>query len=394
MPSHPLGKGSIELYKYYDSKLCEYHDVNFDNIYFSKLEVYDSTTRRLVDVDQTTPGYSDCSIDLQTIKELQDPFEFVLKTNTTVAMRLEVWYYNFDVGQFSKAYTLNQVIPFDTITASSEWGFNSFTVDENELNYGLDFGIKISCDDHFKGLGCNYCEDHYYTSTCDKYCNPVPGNFTCDHASGEIVCAGHQTGERCEVCAEHYYPAEDCSVYCVEVQDKYTCAAEDGGKVCSHNWGGVECDTCAAGYFGMDCGVFCTPTEHYYCNYTGEKVCRDNTRRPENSCVDSESSEVRGLAVGATVVAVIALCLELVLFDMFRRFRKQTRENVQQPKTTTTTTTENDRETFKVRTTLNNLTKSGQQNTQQKEVDDINAMVTLYPSKTEADVEMAIPDIH
>ena len=46
----------------------------------------------------------------------------------------------------------------------------------------LEYSI-LSCDTHFIGNGCNFCEENYHTPSCDEFCEPSE-NYTCDHNTG------------------------------------------------------------------------------------------------------------------------------------------------------------------------------------------------------------------
>ena len=154
----------------------------------------------------------------------------------------------------------NLVIPFNEIKISSGWTDKRFTLSGGAY---LEIQFRISACFSTTGLGCNFCRDNYYTSSCNKLCEPVQGSYTCS-TSGDKVCAEHKTGENCDMCqkewsgehceecAENYFPENVCNVTCIAVEGRYTCS-NIGKKVCDENWAGVECDSCAEQRTGVTC---------------------------------------------------------------------------------------------------------------------------------------------
>ena len=253
---------------------------------------------------------------------LQGYSTFYLKTNTTVYLSLQVW--DDNPGRRTNVHIRNivdLVIPFNETTANNVWKFQRFTLSDGAY---LEIQFQIArCYDNFGGLGCNFCIDNYYTSSCEKYCVPVQGSYTCN-GSGDKVCAEHKTGEncdmcqekwngeQCEKCAENYFPENVCNVRCTAVEARYTCS-DLGKKLCDENWKGAECDTCAEhrtggtceecseGWRGNKCqacakdhypegvcNVTCTAVEaRYTCSDLGKKVCYENWKGAEcDTCAE------------------------------------------------------------------------------------------------------------
>ena len=245
-----------------------------------------------------------------------------MKTNTTVYLSLEVW--DSDSRILNKDDEIrdidNLVIPFSVITASNVWTVKRFTLSDGAY---LEIKFKIeTCHGNFGGLGCSFCIDNYYTSSCNKYCQPVHGNYTCN-TSGNKICADHRTGEKCEKCSEgwggnkcqecaqDYYPEGICNVKCTEEENNFTCK-EDGSKACYQNWRGEECENCSEGYFNEFCDVFCEKTANYNCSSTGVMVCFDQTTTVENNCqtlskLSKKSKTIIGVVSGITFFAFILI---------------------------------------------------------------------------------------
>ena len=185
-----------------------------------------------------------------------------MKTNTIVYLSLKVWDFDDNGGNDHIRDIDNLVIPFNVTTANNMWTVKRFTLPDDAY-LEIQFQIK-TCYDNFGGLGCSFCMDNYYTSSCDKYCQPVLGNYTCN-TSGNKLCADHKTGdncdicqkewsgEKCEECAENYFPEKVCNLTCKAVDGRYTCS-NSGTKVCNEKWKGAECDNCANHRTGETCG--------------------------------------------------------------------------------------------------------------------------------------------
>ena len=199
----------------------------------------------------------------------------------------------------------NLVIPFNKITKSSLWTDKRFTLSDGAY---LEIQFQIYRCYGTTGLGCNFCIDNYYTSSCNKYCLPVQGNYTCS-TSGDKLCIGHKTGdncdmcqkewsgEHCEECAENYFPEKVCNVTCISVDGRYTCS-NSGRKVCNENWKGAECDTCAEHRTGETCekcseGWGGNKCQECAKDYYPEDVCNVGCTEEKNrfTCADDGSKD-------------------------------------------------------------------------------------------------------
>ena len=215
------------------------------------------------------------------------------------------------------------------------WTVKRFTLSDGAYLV-IQFQIE-TCYGYFGGLGCSFCIDNYYTSSCNKYCQPVLGNYTCN-TSGNKLCADHKTGENCDMCqeewsgehceecAENYFPENVCNVTCTPVEGRYTCS-DLGRKVCYKNWRGEECENCSEGYFSKFCDVFCKETGHYNCSLTGGKVCLDNKTAVENNC--QKFSYHKLVDIGTTTIAVVSTITAVVLTIYVMVLRRRQKENEQ-----------------------------------------------------------------
>ena len=214
----------------------------------------------------------------------------------------------------------NLVIPLNEIEATDVWSFKRFFLSDSDAYLQIKFKIE-TCYGNFGGLGCSFCIDNYYTILCNKHCQPVQGNYTCN-SSGDKLCVEHKTGEncdmcqkewrgeQCEECAENYFPEKVCNVKCTAVDGRYSCS-DLGRKVCNENWKGAECDGCAEhrtgetceecskGWGGNKCqkcaqdyypegvcNVTCTEEKkNFTCTDDGRKACYENWRGEDcNNC--------------------------------------------------------------------------------------------------------------
>ena len=229
-------------------------------MYFYNINIFDKQ-KNLIHIKTTSYTSNTALVDLQEVPELQGYFKFFLKTNTTVYLSLQVWDYDADSSNNDKIRDIdNLVIPFNEIKKSNVWTVKRFTLSDGAY---LEIQFRISACYSTTGLGCNFCMENYYTSSCNKLCEPVQGNYTCN-SSGDKVCDEHKTGENCDMCqkewsgehceecAENYFPENVCNVTCIAVEGRYTCS-NIGKKMCNENWAGVECDSCAEHRTGVTC---------------------------------------------------------------------------------------------------------------------------------------------
>ena len=199
---------------------------------------------------------------------------------------------------------IDLVIPLSVITASNVWTVKRFNMADGAY---LEIQFKIeTCDGNFGGLGCSFCINNYYTSSCNKYCNPVLGNYTCN-TSGNKVCADHVTGENCDICqkewsgekceecAENFFPEKVCNLTCTAVKGRYSCS-DLGEKVCNENWKGAECD-----------------------NYV------DNTTGVGNNC--KKFNNYRWVAISTSTIAAVSIISTAVLIVYVVVLRRRLKEN-------------------------------------------------------------------
>ena len=322
-----LGLGSVKFTEYYDDYDCgEWNSCDF---YFKNLIIYDKKGVVLT-IGKTSSTTNKKLVDLQKVKKLKGYFTFDLKTNTTVYMSLEVLDNDGDLNRNDEVRTLSDLtIPFHEIKTNTGWTDKKFNISSDPYSY-LDIQFRLErCYEHFEGSGCNFCLGNYYTSSCDKYCIPELGNYTCN-SSGNKMCAAHKTGQncdkcqkewsgdKCEECAENYFPEKVCNVTCIAVEGRYTCS-HLGGKVCHENrtgvdcdsctehrtgemcenctegWGGDECQECAKDYYPKElCNVSCTEVQSKYtCSDLGGKVCHENWTGVDcDSCTEHRTGEM------------------------------------------------------------------------------------------------------
>ena len=276
-------------------------------MYFYNINIFDKQDKLIyIETTKAKVYYNTALVNLQGLSELQGDFRLTLKTNTTVYLSLQVWDYDADSGTNDKMRVIdNLVIPFNEITKSSVWTDKRFILSDGAY---LKIQFRIFNCYSTTGLGCNFCMENLYTSSCDKYCLPVQGSYTCS-TSGDKVCAEHKTGdncdmcqkewsgEHCEECAENYFPEKVCDVTCIAVEGRYACS-NIGKKVCDENWAGVECDTCAEHRTGETCeqcsegwgGNKCQECDK---DYYPEGVCNVSCTEEKNkfTCADDGSKD-------------------------------------------------------------------------------------------------------
>ena len=151
-------------------------------------------------------GYLKDSILLEGIPELQNPFDFELKTNATVRMSFEVWNINAS-GQNYKLETFNALdIPFNTTLPGPSGKFRKLMTSSHGGYYihSIDITMKITCAEHFGGMGCNYCLEEaecnrcdigYFGVGCKVFCAPTE-HYHCSSAGGK-VCRDGRVGNNC-----------------------------------------------------------------------------------------------------------------------------------------------------------------------------------------------------
>ena len=305
----------MKFLEYYDDYKCDSGSSSC-HFYFKKL-IISVKKGAVLNIGETSSKTDKKLVNLKDVPELKSKFTFDLTTNPTVYISLEVW----DEDGWSKDDEIrtisNLVIPFHEITTNTGWKDKTFTISNVPYVYLEIQFILEKCHANFRGLGCNFCSENYYTSTCDKYCRPKLGDYTCN-SSGNKICATHKTGQncdqcqkewggdKCEECAENYFPEKVCNVTCIAVEGRYTCS-HLGGKVCHENrtgldcdsctehrtgkicenctegWGGDKCQECAKDYYPEGvCNVSCTGVQSKFtCTKDGRKACFQNWKGKE-----------------------------------------------------------------------------------------------------------------
>ena len=320
--------GSVKFLEYYDDYKCDTLG-NSCHFYFKKLII---TVKKgaVLNIGETSSTTDKKLVNLQQVPELKSKFTFDLTTNTTVYTSLEVWDKDPAMNPDDEIRTIGDlVIPFHEITTNTGWKDRKFYI-SNKTNAYLKIQFRLEkCHANFRGLGCNFCSENYYTSTCDKYCRPELGNYTCN-SSGKKMCAAHKTGQncdkcqkewggdKCEECAENYFPEKVCNVTCIAVEGRYTCS-DLGMKVCHENrtgvdcdnctehrtgkicenctkgWGGDKCQECAKDYYPEGvCNVSCTEVQSKYtCSDLGGKVCHENRTGVDcDNCTEHRTGKI------------------------------------------------------------------------------------------------------
>ena len=318
----------MKFLEYYDDYKCDSGSSSC-HFYFKKL-IISVKKGAVLNIGETSSTTDKKLVNLQQVPELKSKFTFDLTTNTTVYTSLEVWDKDPAMNPDDEIRTIsNLVIPFHEITTNNGWKDRKFYI-SNKTNAYLKIQFRLEkCHANFRGLGCNFCSENYYTSTCDKYCRPELGNYTCN-SSGKKMCAAHKTGQncdkcqkewggdKCEECAENYFPEKVCDVKCIAVEGRYTCS-DLGRKVCHENrtgvdcdsctehrtgemcgnctegWGGNKCQECAKDYYPEGvCNVSCTGVQSKYtCSDLGGKVCHENRTGVDcDNCTEHRTGEM------------------------------------------------------------------------------------------------------
>ena len=153
-----------------------------------------------------------------------------------------------------------------------------------------DQGLK-QCLQNRTGSDCEDCKSNHYGEDCSKFCEATD-SYTCD-----------QSGLK--NCKEHFYPAEKCDIKCEPVPGNFTCNRATGQKTCASGKAGNNCDVCENRnkvgdscekckqfFYGPDCIIRCKPDLDFYsCSNNGSKICLDNKATVENNCGAPDQSE-------------------------------------------------------------------------------------------------------
>ena len=116
-------------------------------------------------VERTSSTSNTSTVNLQNLDLLKNEFNLSMKTNDTVKLRVEVWN-DGSVSGDDKVRTISDIeIPFNKIPAKNTWTTKQLTLGGPTGHFKIE--IKISCDQHFGGMGCNYCLEHSTGENCD-----------------------------------------------------------------------------------------------------------------------------------------------------------------------------------------------------------------------------------
>ncbi|MGH0129162.1 UNVERIFIED_CONTAM: hypothetical protein FKN15_038850 [Acipenser sinensis] len=176
----------------------------------------------------------------------------------------------------------------------------------------FEYQIRVTCDEHYYGFGCN------------KFCRPRDaffGHYTCDQ-NGNKTCLEGWSGPDCNTdlnyCGTHQ-PCLNGGTCSNTGPDKYQCSCPEGyfGITCEKDAGVdmIEKDvhsgminpnrqwqtlkrngpvgqfeyqirvTCDEHYYGFGCNKFCRPRDaffgHYTCDQNGNKTCLEGWSGPD-----------------------------------------------------------------------------------------------------------------
>ena len=303
----------MQFLTYTDSKSCGGGFEGECDFYFKTIEFHDTDGNILNTIARTEDTANSETVDFSTLNGLRDPIDLMIPTHNDIMFSISV--YDEDINRDDFLRTMSDLtVPFSDVMKGSGWIEETYTASNNRGRIQASLTIQyrlINCNNHFTGLGCNYCETNYYGNDCskfcsenanytcndsgdkdcrdhlyppqkcDSYCEPVPGNYTCDQTTGEKICDGKKAGKDCEDCAVNHYPRGECNVFCSPEVGIYDCKLS-GEKNCQGNWAGSHCESCKTNYYKIDCSKFCNETSaNYTCDGSGDKVCRDHFYPPQ-----------------------------------------------------------------------------------------------------------------
>ena len=138
------------------------------------------------------------------------------------------------------------------------------------------------CNQGYKGIYCNQCDDGYlgYPSCVDDPCDPDPcsGNGTC--YNGNCSCNGGYSGSNCNECASGFINYPNCVD---DPCDPDPCSGngyclDDGNCDCNQGFTGIHCNSCADGFIGYP---NCVDNPCYPDPCNGHGVCNESN----GSCI-------------------------------------------------------------------------------------------------------------
>ncbi|XP_063684804.1 protein draper-like [Bolinopsis microptera] len=195
----------------------------------------------------------------------------------------------------------------------------------NSERYICTYEGEKQCLQYRTGSDCEDCVANHYGEDCSKTCHET-SSFSCD-----------ESGEK--ECKENYYPAQKCNRHCELVPGNYTCNQVTGEKIClegkegedcdeclNKNKEGGNCDKCIKNYYG-DCTVYCKPdSEHYNCLENGTKICVDNTTVAEHDC--RIPNHILNIPLIGAAGGCVGLFIILLLTCIILKVRKDRNKNV------------------------------------------------------------------
>ena len=261
-------------------------------MYFKPIQILDEDDGVIKTIEKTATTSDSDTVYFINFDSLKYPINITLPTNKSdVRISMSAWDHDKSSGDDLVRTITNMRVHFSTTTPGSTWTVGTFTTTEYTLKirYRL-----LECPTHFRGLGCNFCEENYYTVKyyCDTYCKPKPGYYTCHPTTGSKVCAGKRAGVECDDCVDHfegsnckrcvqsYYPTESCNIQCLPNPERYNCT-DEGDKQCIQYRTGSDCEDCATNHYGEDCSKTCQGTSGFNCDESGEKDCKENFYPPQ-----------------------------------------------------------------------------------------------------------------
>ncbi|XP_063676629.1 uncharacterized protein LOC134812939 [Bolinopsis microptera] len=264
------GTGEIQFLNYTDSADCVDVLPEVCDFYFKNILIENEDGNELHVLPKTDDIGNSVKVNLSRVDELGEAFavNFTAKKRITISIKVS--------GNEERAMT-DLVVPFSNTTVKDGWVKQDYRSQESKGTLTIQYRLT-KCDDNFTGLGCDSCEDSYFTPQCDKYCKPKPGYFKCN-SSGEKVCEGRRRGQ--------------------------------------------NCDSCTSFYFGHDCKTNCEPADEYYmCSESGHKICLDNTTSVANNCRESKNTNLGMTVVVGSGSLIIVLVMITGFTLLLRRQRR------------------------------------------------------------------------
>ena len=181
---------------------------------------------------------------------------------------------------------------------------------------------QIQCLQNRTGSDCEECISNHFGEECSRFCKETD-NYRCDESGGKI-------------CKEHFYPAAKCDINCEPVPGNFTCNQATGQKMCTFGKAGKNCDVCenrnkvgqscekCKQYFHEpECTTYCKPEDGIYnCSKNGKMICLDHTMNAKDNCREEVKIKMKVLAGGGGVIFII-----LVITVVIVRIRRNKNED-------------------------------------------------------------------